>query len=104
MSARDVPFVKMSGAGNDMILVDHRTRMLAGRENDFARQACDRRFGIGADGVILIAPSMGGGVALTFLERSELAPAVRGLVLDSPLVDFGRAVDARAADEMRTGA
>ncbi|MBZ0269344.1 diaminopimelate epimerase [bacterium] len=51
-----IPFVKMSGAGNDMILVDHRDRVLAGREGEFARQACDRRFGIGADGVILLEP------------------------------------------------
>jgi pimeloyl-ACP methyl ester carboxylesterase len=55
--------------------------------------------GHGADGVELIAPSMGGGVALTFLERSESAGVVRAVVLDSPLIDFGRTIDARAADE-----
>lgn len=49
-----VSFVKMSGAGNDMILVDHRRRFLAGREERFVRAACDRRYGIGADGVILL--------------------------------------------------
>jgi diaminopimelate epimerase len=49
-----VPFVKMSGAGNDMILVDHRRRFLEGRIGEFVRAACDRRFGIGADGVILL--------------------------------------------------
>lgn len=49
-----VPFVKFSGAGNDMILVDHRDDALRGREEQFARGACDRRFGIGADGVILL--------------------------------------------------
>lgn len=49
-----IPFVKMSGAGNDMILVDHRRRFLAGRERELALAACDRRFGVGADGVILL--------------------------------------------------
>ncbi|MFN8179493.1 MAG: diaminopimelate epimerase [bacterium] len=49
-----IPFVKMSGAGNDMILVDHRERVLAGREAAFARHACHRRFGIGADALILL--------------------------------------------------
>lgn len=49
-----IPFVKMAGAGNDMILVDHRARALAGHETAFARAACHRRFGIGADGVILL--------------------------------------------------
>jgi len=52
-----IPFVKMSGAGNDMILVDHRARFLAGKENAFARGACDRRRGVGADGVILLEES-----------------------------------------------
>jgi diaminopimelate epimerase len=49
-----VSFVKMSGAGNDMILVDHRQAFLRGLEASFARAACDRRDGIGADGVILL--------------------------------------------------
>lgn len=52
-----IPFVKMAGAGNDMILVDHRARVLAGSEAAFVRAACHRRFGIGADGVILLEPS-----------------------------------------------
>jgi diaminopimelate epimerase len=50
----NVSFVKMSGAGNDMILVDHRDRALAGREEEFSRHACHRRQGAGADGVILL--------------------------------------------------
>lgn len=49
-----VPFVKMSGAGNDMILVDHRAPFLEGNEAQFAQIACDRRDGVGADGVILL--------------------------------------------------
>ncbi len=55
-----VHFVKMSGAGNDMILVDHRDGALAGREEEFARAACARRDGIGADGVLLIENDAGG--------------------------------------------
>jgi diaminopimelate epimerase len=50
----NVPFVKMSGAGNDMILVDHRAPFLNGSESAFARAACERREGIGADGLILV--------------------------------------------------
>lgn len=49
-----VSFVKMSGAGNDMILIDHRDGGLRGREEQLARAACDRREGIGADGLILV--------------------------------------------------
>ncbi len=51
-----IHFVKMSGAGNDMVLVDHRDRFAAGRERELAARACDRRTGIGADGLILLEP------------------------------------------------
>jgi diaminopimelate epimerase len=54
-----IPFVKMSGAGNDMILIDHRARFLAGREIEFVRAACERRSGIGADAVLLVEPEDG---------------------------------------------
>jgi len=50
----NVQFVKMSGAGNDMILVDHRDGAFSGREGVLARVACHRRFGVGADGLILL--------------------------------------------------
>jgi diaminopimelate epimerase len=50
-----VSFFKYEGLGNDFILVD------AGDESDFppdrARRLCDRRLGIGADGVLLMLPS-----------------------------------------------
>ncbi|NUN71136.1 MAG: diaminopimelate epimerase [Bacteroidetes bacterium] len=49
-------FVKMSGAGNDFVVVDNRD----GRIQDaptFARKVCERRFGIGADGLLLLEPS-----------------------------------------------
>ena len=61
--------------------------------------AVDFALASGADDVVPIAPSMGGGVVLTFLERSDSANEVRGAVLDAPLIDFGRAVDHQAADE-----
>lgn len=51
-------FVKMSGAGNDFIIVDHRHRQLAPAEQpDFARRVCRRKFSVGADGLILIEDS-----------------------------------------------
>ena len=49
-----IPFVKMSGAGNDMVVVDHRRRFLVGRESALARLACDRARGVGADALVLI--------------------------------------------------
>lgn len=50
-----VPFVKMSGTGNDFILIDHRKPLLAPEAMaDFAAQVCRRKFSVGADGLIFI--------------------------------------------------
>jgi diaminopimelate epimerase len=51
-------FVKMHGLGNDFVMVDCISQQ--GLENVVAAQArflCDRHFGVGADGVILVLPS-----------------------------------------------
>ncbi|HTR97900.1 MAG TPA: diaminopimelate epimerase [Candidatus Acidoferrales bacterium] len=49
-----VPFTKMHGAGNDFVVIDHREPFLPlAREALFARW-CDRRRGVGADGVLLL--------------------------------------------------
>jgi len=50
-------FVKMSAAGNDFILFDNRCGELSGKEHGFFRQICERRRGVGADGVILLETS-----------------------------------------------
>ena len=53
------------------------------------RYALDR----GAEDVVLVGYSMGGGIVVNFMYESDLATAVRGLVLDSPMLDFSAAVD-----------
>ncbi len=53
-----IPFMKMSGSGNDFILIDHRRAVLRMDEmKDFVRKVCRRRTSVGADGLILIEPS-----------------------------------------------
>ncbi|MEW6219134.1 MAG: diaminopimelate epimerase [Thermodesulfobacteriota bacterium] len=53
-----IPFAKMSGSGNDFILVDHREPCLQEAEMPaFAAAVCRRRFSVGADGLILLEPS-----------------------------------------------
>jgi diaminopimelate epimerase len=49
-----VPFVKMHGLGNDFVIVDARGSAYVGEPAAFARTVCDRRLGVGADGVLLI--------------------------------------------------
>ncbi|MEW6374390.1 MAG: diaminopimelate epimerase [Thermodesulfobacteriota bacterium] len=53
-----IPFTKMSGSGNDFILIDHRKHILAEDQmKEFARKVCQRRVSVGADGLILIERS-----------------------------------------------
>ena len=53
-----VPFVKMSGTGNDFIIIDHRRPFLSPEAmSGFALQVCRRKFSVGADGLILIEDS-----------------------------------------------
>lgn len=47
---------KMHGARNDFIIVDARAQPL-GDPSPFARWVCDRRAGVGADGLIVLEPS-----------------------------------------------
>ena len=46
-------FRKMSGAGNDFVVIDNRAGVVQDREA-MARRLCDRRWGIGADGLLLL--------------------------------------------------
>lgn len=49
-----IPFVKMHGAANDFVVVDHREPFLPEPLEALTRRLCDRRRGIGADGVLLV--------------------------------------------------
>ncbi|NLH47314.1 MAG: diaminopimelate epimerase [Myxococcales bacterium] len=55
MSDRAIPITKMSGSGNDFILVDNRQRWLdPDRAAPWVRAVCRRALSVGADGVILL--------------------------------------------------
>jgi diaminopimelate epimerase len=49
-------FVKMTGAGNDFVVADNRDGRFRADPARIAR-ICDRRFGVGADGLLLVEPS-----------------------------------------------
>ena len=50
------PFVKMSGAGNDFVVVDNRSLALTLTREQIAN-LCHRHFGIGADGLLAAEPA-----------------------------------------------
>lgn len=53
-----IEFFKMSGSGNDFILIDNRQRTLAvGDVVEFVKSVCRRKVSVGADGLIIIEPS-----------------------------------------------
>ncbi len=51
----DIPFDKYQGAGNDFIIIDDRGGGFVAGDSDLIRRLCDRRFGVGADGLILVS-------------------------------------------------
>lgn len=53
----------------------------------------------GASDVILDGYSMGGGVVMSFMDRSPLASRVSAIVLDAPMLNFGQTVDDNASRE-----
>ena len=70
-----ITFVKMQGAGNDFILV--REAEVQTELGQLARRICDRRFGVGADG--LMAASMGKrGVRMRYRNADGSCAAVCG--------------------------
>lgn len=52
-----IHFTKLHGNGNDFILIDEYNEEIVKDKSAFARKYCDRRFGIGADGVLYLGIS-----------------------------------------------
>lgn len=53
-----IEFFKMSGSGNDFILIDNRNQSLdVGDITDFVKDVCMRKVSVGADGLIIIENS-----------------------------------------------
>ena len=49
-------FYKMTGSGNDFVFVDGRTDPVAGWTAERIEEVCNRRTGVGADGLVILEP------------------------------------------------
>jgi len=53
----ELHFYKYQGAGNDFIIIDNRSNHFPKNNIKIVHKLCDRRFGVGADGLILLENS-----------------------------------------------
>lgn len=72
-------FARMHGCGNDFVVIDDRAGLWQERRNALAEALCDRRKGLGGDGLILIQNGGSGGGAqdradfrMTYVNRTGM--------------------------------
>lgn len=69
----DLPFAKLHGNGNDFILIDEWDGLKVPDEmkGEFAEVYCDRRMGIGGDGVLFLGKTQSGNLAMRLFQPDQ---------------------------------
>ena len=76
--SRTIGFVKMSGAGNDFIVLGPgQAERIGADKTGWIRRVCRRRLSVGADGVLVVEPGGGDRVKVTF-RNPDGSPAFCG--------------------------
>lgn len=76
--SRGLPFAKVSGAGNDFVVIDNRRSAVRQSLPALARQLCDRRSGIGADGLLVAERSRQADVRMRIFNPDGSEPEMCG--------------------------
>ena len=69
----EIPFTKLHGNGNDFVLIDEyeKTVIPDDMKAQFAALYCDRRFGIGADGILYLSKSVTCDIRMRIFQPDE---------------------------------
>ena len=59
-------FFKMTGSGNDFVFLDGSTAPAGAWSTDSIRALCDRRTGVGGDGLVVLTPEGDGGARMVY--------------------------------------
>lgn len=71
-------FYKMTGSGNDFVLLDGRSTTPERWPPERIAALCDRRSGIGADGLVILTPEDGDAVRMTYFNSDGSRAAMCG--------------------------
>ena len=75
---KGIVFYKMTGSGNDFVLLDGRTTTLADWPAARIVDVCDRRLGVGADGLVILTPEDASTVRMDFFNCDGSRAAMCG--------------------------
>jgi diaminopimelate epimerase len=90
-------FYKMTGSGNDFVMIDARTESADGLDRpDWVRAVCARGTGIGADGVVFLEPSTEAALRIRYLNSDGSLAALCG---NATLCSARLAVELGGADK-----
>lgn len=103
-----VKFTKMQGNGNDFIVVEDFNNKIE-NEAELARKLCDRHFGIGGDGILIVRSSSKAHIQMVIINSDGSYAAMCGngircfakYVYDNKLVD-GKEITIETGDGIKT--
>jgi diaminopimelate epimerase len=74
----ELQFYKMTGSGNDFVVFDGRSTPARIWTPERIRAVCDRRHGVGADGLVILSPGDPGAVRMTYWNNDGSRGAMCG--------------------------